>query len=65
LKQDVGKTILIKLHGGKIMRGKLAMFDERMNLWLQDAEELSNNKTNPLGAILLRGDSIIMISPSP
>lgn len=64
LKQNVGKIVLIKLRGAKMIRGKLSEFDVHMNLSLQDAEELSeDDKTKPLGVILLRGDNIVMISP--
>jgi small nuclear ribonucleoprotein len=64
LEQDVGKTVLIKLRGAKMIRGKLLEFDPHMNISLQDAVELSEDDTaSPLGAILVRGDNIIMISP--
>jgi small nuclear ribonucleoprotein len=64
LEQDVGKIVLIKLRGAKMIRGKLLEFDPYMNVSLQDAVELSEDATtNPIGAILVRGDNIIMISP--
>ncbi len=64
LKQNVGKIVFVRLRGAKMIRGKLSEFDAHMNLFLQDAEELSeDDKTKPLGAILLRGDNIVMISP--
>jgi small nuclear ribonucleoprotein len=64
LKQDVGKIVLVKLKGAKMLRGKLWEFDPHMNISLQDAVEISeDDTTNPLGAILVRGDNIIMISP--
>lgn len=63
LKQYVGKIVLVKIMGAKMMRGKLRELDVHMNLSLQDAEEMSeDDKTKPLGTILLRGDNIIMIS---
>lgn len=64
LKQDIGKIVFVKLKGAKMIRGKLREFDEHMNLTLQDVEEISeDDKTKPLGTILLRGDNIVMISP--
>ena len=64
LEQDVGETVLVKLRGANMIRGKLLEFDPHMNISLHDAVELSeDDTTNPLGAILVRGDNIIMVSP--
>ena len=64
LEQEVGKIVLVKLKGAKMIRGKLLEFDPHMNISLQDAVELSEDTTTkPLGVILVRGDNIIMISP--
>ena len=65
LEHDKGKFIFLKLKDGKAIRGKLEDVDKRMNITLSDAEEISTeNKTQPLGVILVRGDSIFIISPS-
>ena len=66
LEESVGKTVLIKLKGGKVIRGYLQGFDQHMNLVLENSEELSqdNNKQN-LGTIVVRGDNVVMISPPP
>jgi small nuclear ribonucleoprotein len=66
LDESVGKTVLIKLKGGKVIRGVLQGFDQHMNLSLETAEEiLEDGKTNSLGTLIMRGDNIIMISPPP
>jgi small nuclear ribonucleoprotein len=66
LERSVGKTVLIKVRGGRTLRGTLEGFDQHVNLYMTDAEEVSdpiNVKT--IGTIILRGDNVIMISPPP
>ena len=64
LDESVGSVVLIKLKGGKVIRGNLQGFDQHMNLVLEDSEELiEDNKTNGIGTIVVRGDNVVMISP--
>ena len=64
LDESVGKTVLIKLKGGKVIRGNLQGFDQHMNLLLEQSEEIvEEGKTNTLGTIIVRGDNVIIISP--
>ncbi|HJS63476.1 MAG TPA: LSM domain-containing protein [Nitrososphaeraceae archaeon] len=63
LKENVGKRIMIKLKGDKIVKGVLEKFDQHMNLILSDATEYKNNQATILGNMLLKGDNIIIISP--
>ncbi|MEM2633983.1 MAG: LSm family protein [Nitrososphaerales archaeon] len=66
LNESLGKLVLIKLKGGKVIRGILQGFDQHMNLLLNESEEiLEEGKTNNLGTIIVRGDNVIMISPPP
>jgi len=66
LDESLGKVVLIKLKGGKVIRGALLGFDQHMNLSLENAEEvLEDGKATPLGTLIVRGDNIIMISPPP
>jgi small nuclear ribonucleoprotein len=66
LDQSLGKIVLIKLKGSKIIRGSLQGFDQHMNLSLENAEEISDDgKPTVLGTLIVRGDNIIMISPPP
>ena len=66
LDESVGKVVLIKLKGGKVVRGTLQGFDQHMNLSLDKAEEVAEEgPANPLGTLVVRGDNIVMISPPP
>lgn len=65
LKHDKGKAIFLKLKDGRRIRGKLEDADEHMNITLSGAEEISiDDKIRPLGVALVRGDNIIIFSPS-
>ncbi|MDA4125711.1 MAG: LSm family protein [Thaumarchaeota archaeon] len=66
LETSMGKVVLIKLKGGKVIRGTLQGFDQHMNLSLENAEEVAEDgQSNSLGTLIVRGDNIIMISPPP
>ena len=66
LERSVGKTVLIKLRGGKTLRGTLEGFDQHVNLYMKDSAEVTDPlKTIEIGDIVLRGDNVIMVSPPP
>jgi small nuclear ribonucleoprotein len=57
-----GKTVLLRLRNTKTIQGSLINFDIHMNLTLNNAEDISDEKHISLGKILLRGDNILSIS---
>jgi len=66
LDESLGRVVLIKMKGGKVIRGTLLGFDQHMNLLLEESEEvLDEGKTNVLGTIVVRGDNVVIISPPP
>ena len=65
LSKSLGCTVLVRLRGGKLLRGILQGYDQHMNLVLEEAEEISNeNSSKRLGTIVIRGDNVMMISPT-
>ncbi|VVB69813.1 Putative snRNP Sm-like protein [uncultured archaeon] len=65
LNNALNNSILVKLKGNSEFRGVLQSFDVHMNVVLDNAEEMENGEVKrKLGTILLRGDTIIMLSPS-
>ena len=64
LEESVGKAVLVRLKGGRSLRGKLQGFDQHMNLVLEDADDISNpDNSQKLGTIIVRGDNVIILSP--
>jgi small nuclear ribonucleoprotein (snRNP)-like protein len=60
-----GKTVLIELKNGRSITGKLVAFDVHINVTLENSEEKQNGDTlRKLGNVFIRGDTIILISPT-
>lgn len=56
------KLVTLKLRNTKTIQGILKEFDIHMNMSLEDAEDVSAEKPEKLGKILIRGDNILAIS---
>lgn len=56
------KVVLLRLRNNKTVHGKLKDFDIHMNLTLEDAEDISEEKPVKIGTVLLRGDNILAVS---
>jgi len=68
LAKSLDMRVLIKLKGGRELRGKLRGYDQHMNLILEDTEELrpgEEEQVLKVGTIIVRGDNVIIISPPP
>jgi small nuclear ribonucleoprotein (snRNP)-like protein len=60
----LGKNVLVKLKNGMEIRGTLEAYDPHLNLSMKDAEELAEGEVKKkLGNLLLRGDTIVYVSP--
>ncbi len=57
-----GKVVLLRLRNNKTVQGTLKDFDIHMNLTLEDAEDISDEKPVKIGTVLLRGDNILAVS---
>ncbi len=66
LEESLGKLVLLRLRGNRSLRGRLEGFDMHMNLVLEEADDISDSETiKRLGTIIVRGDNVVIISPSP
>ena len=64
LHSSLGSPVIVGIKGGIEYRGKLKGYDMHMNLVLQNADELKDGTAaRRLGLIIIRGDSVVSISP--
>ncbi len=64
LQQSLHKRVLVEMRGGRSFRGLLNAYDQHLNLVLSSAEEVVNDVvTQHPGLTLLRGDSVVFVSP--
>ena len=59
-----GKRVIVILKNGSKVVGTLKAFDSHINIWLDDAEIQSEGSSIKFGTVLVRGDNIILVSPS-
>ena len=59
------KKVILELKNGKQIRGILKAFDIHINTVVEEAEEYENGELKrKLGNAFIRGDTIILVSPS-
>lgn len=64
LESSLNSAVIVRLKGGREIRGELQGFDVHMNLILGNAEEIKpDGSSRKLGSIILRGDNVVFISP--
>lgn len=64
LNDAMNKEVLVVLKGNNQVRGTLIAFDVHMNLHLENASQIVDGEIKTkYGKALLRGDSVILISP--
>lgn len=64
LSEAIGALVLVKLKGGREVRGRLKSYDQHLNLVLEEAEEVKESNVRKLGTIVIRGDNVVLISPT-
>ena len=66
LEESLGRIVLVRLRGGRKLRGKLKGFDQHLNLVLEETQDTTDvENVRKLGAIIVRGDNVVIISPPP
>ena len=66
LEQNINKMVIVRLKGGRSLRGRLKGFDQHLNLVLEETENTTNvENVKKLGLIIVRGDNVVIISPPP
>ncbi|RLI82605.1 MAG: small nuclear ribonucleoprotein [Archaeoglobales archaeon] len=65
LNRALQTPVIVRLKGGREFRGILNGYDIHMNLVLENAEEIQNGEVvKKLGNVIIRGDTVVFISPS-
>ncbi len=65
LNRSLNTPVLVRLKGGREFRGVLDGYDIHMNLVLINAEEIQNGEVvKKLGSVVIRGDTVVFVSPS-
>lgn len=64
LARSLNSQVLVKLKGDRELRGRLRGYDQHLNLILDDAEDLTEQPPQELGTVIVRGDNVILLSPS-
>ncbi len=66
LEQNLGKMVIVRLKGGRSLRGKLKGFDQHLNLVIEETEDTTSvENVKRLGLIIVRGDNVVLVSPPP
>lgn len=62
--RSLKKRVLVSMKNGKSYRGKISSYDENLNLFLTEAEEISEKGENrKFPSIVLKGGNIVFITP--
>ncbi|WP_456369843.1 LSm family protein [Geoglobus sp.] len=65
LNKSLNTSVLVRLKGGREFRGILDGYDIHMNLVLINAEEIQDGEVvKKLGSVVIRGDTVVFVSPS-
>jgi small nuclear ribonucleoprotein len=63
LEKSMNKKVSLLLKDNRVLEGKLAGYDEYMNMVLEDTEERTADQVRRLGTVVLRGNNVVSISP--
>lgn len=64
LEKVLNSRVVVKLRGGRELRGILEAYDLHLNLVVVDAEEVEGEEPRRrLGTVIVRGDNVVFLSP--
>lgn len=63
LEKSINKRVSLLLKDNRILDGKLAGYDEYMNMVLEDTEETKDEQVRRIGTVVLRGNNVVTIVP--
>ncbi len=59
---SLNNDVVVKLKGGRLLRGKLRGFDAHLNLTLSNAQQiLESGELKSLGDVIIRGDVVVFL----
>ena len=62
LKQVLGRSVIVRLNGGVDFKGLLACLDDRMNVAMEQVEEVKNGVVvNRYSDAFIRGNNVLYI----
>jgi len=64
LNSALNNRVLVGLKGGVELSGTMASYDVHMNIVLEKTQLVKGTETRGIGTVLVRGDSVVYISPS-
>ena len=62
LESFMNKRISLLLKDNRVLEGKLAGYDDYMNMVLLDTEEKTSEMTRKLGTVILRGNNVVRMT---
>ena len=62
LESFMNKRIALLLKDNRVLEGKLAGYDDYMNMVLLETEEKTSEMTRKLGTVILRGNNVVRMT---
>lgn len=63
LEKSINARMTLVLKDGRTLEGKLAGYDQYMNMVLEETNESTESGERKVGTIILRGNNVVSMSP--